>query len=67
MEKVFIITVLVENIKENGYMIKNMVMELFNMLMVTNMKAIGKMVKDQDKEYINIRMEIYMKVNGFPI
>ena len=58
---------LIKHTKDIICLIKNMDMELFNMLMVTNMKVIGKMVKDQDKEYINIRMEIYMKVNGFRI
>lgn len=47
MEKEFIITVLEENIKDNGFMIRNMDMELFSMLMVINIKGIGKMGKDQ--------------------
>lgn len=67
MEKEFIITVLAENIRDNGFMIRNMDMELFSMLMVINIKGIGKMGKDQVKEFMNTRMAIFTRENGLPI
>lgn len=67
MEKVFIIIVPVENIKDNGYMIKNMDMVWSNMLMEINIKDNGKMDKDKDKEIISILMEIFIQENGLLI
>lgn len=67
MEKEYTIIVQVENIKDNGYMIKSMDMVLYNMLMVTNIKDIGKIIKDLDREFMNILMEIYTKANGLLI
>jgi hypothetical protein len=45
-------------------MIKNMVMELYNMQMAIDTKVIGKMVKDTSKAYINIVTEMFMMDNG---
>ena len=67
MEKEYIIIVQVENIKDNGYMIKSMDMVLYNMLMVINIKGIGKMGKGQVKGSMNTRMAIFTRENGLPI
>ena len=64
MEKEYITINQVENIKDSGWMIKNMVMELYNMQMVIDTKVIGKMDKDTNKAYINIVTEMFMMDNG---
>lgn len=67
MEKEFIIIAQEENIKANGFTIKNMDMVSYNMSMETNTKVIGKTAKDLDKEFMNIQMEISIRDNGFLI
>ena len=67
MEKVFITTILEENIKGNGNMIGNMGMGLYNMQTEINMKAIGKMGKEMVKVCMNTPMVIVMKANGLMI
>ena len=64
MGKEFITIAVVESIKESGFMIKNMDMELFNMLMEINMKATGKMGNVAAKVFTITRMVMCMKANG---
>lgn len=64
MERVSTIILLVGNIKENGFMIRNMDMEPYSMLMEINIKDIGRMDKDPDKEFTSIQMGIFTKDNG---
>ncbi len=43
---------MVENIKENLNMVKEMVMEFLLMIMDINIKEIGKIIKDKEKDNI---------------
>lgn len=67
MAKEFITIAVVESIKESGFMIKNMDMELFNMLMEINMKATGKMDSDAAKVFTITQTVMCMKANGLLI
>ena len=53
--------------KENGLMIKPMVLEDLYILMEMSMKVIGLMIRLMDMESINILMEQNLKVNGLKI
>lgn len=67
MAKEYITIAVVESIKESGSMIKNMDMELFNMLTEINMKVTGKMDSDVARVSTITRTATCMKANGLLI
>lgn len=64
METASIIILQGENLKVNGFKIKKMDTELFNMLIMTDIKAIGSMENVLEKEHTSIQTEMLIKVNG---
>ena len=64
MVPVFKFGLTVQNMKESGAKIKQMVKVNFGMQMVMFMKVIGKMIKQMVMEFMYIWMELNMKVNG---
>ena len=67
MAKEYITIAVVESIKESGSMIKNMDMELFNMLTEINMKVTGKMDSDVARVSMTTLTAMCMRANGLLI
>lgn len=64
MEEVFNAGLMVVDMKVIGKMIKQILKELFFMLMEIYTKANGSMIKPMELEYTHIQMERDMKVRG---
>lgn len=64
MEKVFKYGQMVQNMMENGSIIKHVVKEHFIMLMEILMLENGRMIKLMDLVYIDNKMELFIKVIG---